>query len=293
MNWLFFIEATFSGVFAGYATWLLTPAGNNWNILADFQSSLLSIGIFCGLFIGLFRCLSPALKERRLFKALQFFIIGSSIGLAISMLGSVIFTILASFALAKLPISIGTVRILWWTWLAACLSSCFGILQKSTKILFRAFIGLAPGLIIAGISIDKYFIPNEQYLAGIVFAGAISSISLAIAWEILKDAWLDEDLTLFIKYRFFLDTQDYLIGSSNSCDLCLSSGPEKLAIITEKNSMHTLEIFDTKQYVKINSHKFRCKILIDGDVITVGNKKLVYHTRYSRSQDAIPDALAG
>lgn len=293
MNWLFFIEATFSGVFAGYATWLLTPAGNNWNILADFQNSLFSIGIFCGLFVGLFRCLSPALRERRLFKALQFFVIGSSTGLAVSMLGSVTFTIIASFTLSKLPIDIETVRILWWTWLSGCLASCFGILHKSTKILFRAFIGLAPGLIIAGISIDKYFIPNEQYLAGIVFAGALAAISLAIAWEILKEAWLDEDLTQLIKYRFFLDTQDYLIGSSNSCNLCLSSGPDKLAIITEKNSIHTLEIFDDKQFVKINKHKFRCKILIDGDVITVENKKLVYHTRYSRSQDSVPEALAG
>lgn len=293
MNWLFFIEATFSGVFAGYATWLLTPEGNNWNILADFQSSLFSIGIFCGLFVGLFRCLSPALRERRLFKALQFFIIGSSIGLAISMLGLVTFTILASLTLSKLPIATETIRILWWVWLGGCLSTCFGILHKSTKILFRAFIGLAPGLMIAGISIDKYFLPNEQYLAGIVFAGTVAAISLAIAWEVLKDAWLDEEITPFIKYRFFLDTQDYVIGSSNSCDLCLTSGPDKLAIITEKNSIHTLEIFDYKQCIKINKHKFRCKILIDGDVIIVENRKLIYHTRFSRSEDQVPEALAG
>ncbi len=293
MNWLFFIESTFSGVFAGYITWLLTPAGNNWNILIDFQTSLLSVGIFCGLFVGLFRCISPAVRERRLLKSIKSFIFGFSTGLALSMFGSVVFTILARFGGTKFSISDSTIRILWWTCLGMCIASSFGILYKSLKILFRAFLGITPGIIISGLAIDKYFLPNEAYLLAIVFTGAVSAISLAIAWEILKDAWLDEELTFMIKYRFFIDSPDYYIGSSDDCELSIEIGPPKLMCLSEKNGLHILEIFDDKSCLMINSHKFRYKTLVDGDIITIGERKLVYHSRFARSQDIIPEALAG
>lgn len=292
MNWLFFIETTFSGVFSGYITWLIAPANNHWNILADFETSLLSIGIFCGLFIGLFRCISPAIREKRLLKALKSFTFGFSTGLAISMLGSVMFTIVAKFVMSKLPISEATIRILWWTWLGLCMASCFGFLYKSTKILSRGFIGLAPGLIISGLAMNKYFIPNGEPLAAIIFTGAIAAISLALAWEVLKESWLDEELTSFIKYRFFLDSPDYYIGSSDSCDLSIPEGPDRLMCISEKDELHILEIFDDKHCITVNTNKFRYKTLVDGDIINIGERKLVYHSRLSRSRDALPEAFS-
>jgi hypothetical protein len=208
------------------------------------------------------------------------------------MVGGVIFSILAGFIVDRAVLPMGVLRFGWWTFLAIFLSGAFGFLHGSFKVLCRTMLGLTPSFIIAGIILDKYFLPKQEWLQAFLLLGLCVGIGFAIAWELLKEAWIEEDRGGYLVFRYILESTDFVIGSSDDCDLTIDFGPEHLLCITEKDSLHTLEVLEEHESVKVNSSYIRYRTLVEGDVIKIADKTFVYHSKLARSRDAIPEAFA-
>lgn len=292
MNWLFFIEVIFSGLVAGFVTWIFSPAGNPWDLLENFQTSLMAIGIFSGMFLGLVSALPVLVAERRLLKACGYWISATSVGLAVNMLAAVVYAILVEVFLEYVIVPAGLVRFFWWLFMSLSISACFAILHHSIKIGCRALMGLTPGFIIAGTFIDKFFLTEHKWLLAYLFIGGIIGSCLALVWDLLKECWLDEDVGGWIFYRYYLDGPEFVAGGVDECDLSIDGVPDNIFVIFEKDGLHTLEVIDDKQVIHINNCRFRYRVLSDGDVIAAGNRSFVYHSKLARSRDILPEAAA-
>lgn len=289
MNLLFFFIVCFSGVLTGFGTWLIAPDTSPWNLIDNFQAGLLVTGVFCGLFSGLVTALPVIIMERKFSKASSCWISATSIALSITMLGAVIFAILAAVAgyFTVLPSSV--LRFFWWLFLSLCLATSFGILHNSIKIMCRTLMGLTPAFIIAGSSIDRF--AQNHLLLSFLFLGAMIGFGFALAWDFLKESWLDEETSRYIVFRYYIDGPEFLAGSADECDLTFPFGPEHLFLITEKEGLHIFETLEDEHIVKINRSVLRYRTLIDGDTINVSGRVFTYHSKLARSRDAMPEAV--
>jgi hypothetical protein len=292
LNWLFFFEVCFSGLFAGFCTWLISPGGHPWDLIENFQTGLLTTGVFCGIFTGMVTALPILIMEKRPSKAMAGWISATSVGLSVTMLGGVVFTILSNFVLSGTIIATGVLRFFWWMSLSLCLAGCFGILHGSLKILCRSLMGLTPAFIIAGAFVDKFFLMNGHFLLSFLFLGGMIGFGFALAWELLKESWLDEEISSLITFRFYLDAPEFVAGSTDECDLTLPEGPAQLFIIIEKEGLHTVEAVDGEMTLRVNRCRFRYRVLVDGDSIVAGNRVFIYHSKLARSRDVMPEATA-
>ncbi len=292
LNWIFFVEGTIAGLLAGYASWLVAPAGISWNVLLNFQTTILTVGVFSGVFTGIIYAIPHLSRERRLKKFLGQLLPGTSVGLAIPMLGGVVYTIFAEIVVEHLNVPGGVVRFFWWLLLSILISTGFGILNHSLKIMCRTMMGLIPSFLISGVMLDKIFLPHEEYLKGALFIGVIIAVGYVVSWELLKDAWLEEEINSSVTFRYFIDSADFIIGSSDNCDLSLEDGPEQILCISCNDGVHALDVLAEEHRIVVNSSRIRHRVLVDGDVISIGNRKFVYHSKLARSRDIIPEAFA-
>lgn len=292
MNWLLFIQLCFSGLFAGFFAWLVAPGGNPWDLIDNFQTGLLVTGVFSGVFTGLVIALPVQIMEKRRSKAFAHMISASSVGLSIPMLGAVIFSIFAGILTSSVSVPSGVLRFFWWLCLSLCLSGCFGLLYRSLKIMCRSLMGLTPAFIIAGAFLDRYFLIQQYYLLSFLFIGGLAGFGLALSWELLKESWLDEDAGWRVVFRYYIDGPEFVAGSADECDLTFPDGPGSLFVIYEKDGLHVVETLEDELTLKVNNCRFRYRALVDGDTITAGNRVFVYHTRLSRTRDAMPEAAA-
>lgn len=274
----------------GLGAWLIAPDSNPWNLVDNFQTGLLVTGIFSGLFTGLVSSLPIIFMERRWSKALTYWISATSIGLSVTMLGAVIFAMSAGLINSHVLLPVGVMRFFWWLFLSFCLSAGFGILHNSIKIMCRTLMGLTPAFIIAGSSIDRFV--HSHLLLSFLFLGVMLAFGFAIAWELLKESWLDEEVGRFVTYRYYIDNHDFLVGAADECDLTLTTGPANLFAIVEKEGVHFVEVLEDEGQVKINRTALRYRALVDGDTIQAGSRTFVYHSRLARSRDVMPEAVA-
>ena len=289
MNFLFFIESCLSGIIAGLISWLLFRGGNPWDLIGNFQTSLMTSSMFCGLFAGLISSIPVLIMERRFYKALNYLISPFLICFSITALGSTIYSLVMESIIntgTNIPLSV--LRFFWWLLLAIGLSCSFSFIHNSLKILCKTLMGLIPAFIITGALIDKLFTIDNHYLLSFLFLGLMIGLGFAIVWELLKDGWLDEYRGYGITFRYYLD-EDFSAGSSNECDLTLQEGPEILFYITEKDSVHVFELQDSEFRACVNSSKFRYRALVDGDKINIGDRVFIYHSSYSRIREEMPE----
>jgi len=292
VNWLFYFEVCFAGLVAGFITWLVSPEGNPWDLVENFQTGLLVTGVFCGLFAGLVTSLPVIIMEKRLAKAAACWISSTSIGLSVTMLGGVIFAMFTDFVLSYTVIAGGVIRFFWWMYLSVCLSGCFGIMHGSLRIMCRSLMGLTPALIIAGAFVDRFFLSDSHYLLAFLLLGGMTGSGFALAWEILKESWLDEYVGRWIVFRYYIDGPEFVAGSADECDLTLPEGPENLFVITEKDGLHIIEAHDDDVSLRINQGRCRHRVLVDGDSIVIGSRVFIYHSKLARSRDVMPEAAA-
>ncbi len=290
MNWLFFFTVCFSGLLTGFGAWLVAPDSNPWNLVENFQAGLLVTGVFCGLFSGLVSSLPIIFMERRFTKAGACWISATSIGLSITMLGAVVFAIIGDFTSSLVLLPTGVMRFFWWLFLSVCLAASFGVLHNSFKIMCRTLMGLTPAFIIAGASIDRFI--HHHLLLSFLFLGSMIGFGFALAWELLKESWLDEERGRFVTFRYYIDGSEFLAGAADECDLTLPEGPQHLFAINEKDGIHVLEVLEDEHLVKINRTALRYRTLVDGDTISVGGRVFVYHSRLARTRDVLPEAVA-
>lgn len=292
MNWLFFFEICFSGLFSGFLTWLISPGGNPWDLVENFQTGLLTTGVFCGLFAGLVSALPVLIMEKKLSKATAYWISATSVGLSVSMLGGVVFAIVADVVTAHTVVASGVLRFFWWLFLSLCLSGCFGILHGSIKIMCRTLMGLTPAFIVAGAFSDRFFLIDSHFLLSFLFLGGMIGFGFALAWELLKESWLDEEVGRWVTFRYYLDGPEFVAGSTDECDLTLTEGPANLFVITEKEGLHVVEAHEAEMSLRVNHARFRYRVLVDGDSIVAGSRVFIYHSKLARSRDIMPEATA-
>jgi hypothetical protein len=292
LNWLFYLQACFSGVLAAFFAWMLTPDGNPWNLLENFQISLLANGIFTGFFIGFVSALPVLQNEKRVVKAVGYWISATSVGLALNMLAAVIFTIIGEVLVEHMLVSRSLLRFVWWAFLAVGMSLSFGILHHSFKIVCRSLMGLTPAFIFAGTLLDRFFIVKEQWFLSFLFVGLVCGSCFAIVWDLLKETWLDEDSNNLFVRRYYIDSPEFIFGGLNECDLSIDGLSENAFSIIEKEGIHYLEVLDDTQLIKVNNCRFRYRTLIDGDVIKTGDRSFVYHSKLARTRDVLPEAVA-
>ncbi|GAB4284530.1 MAG: hypothetical protein Kow0029_31140 [Candidatus Rifleibacteriota bacterium] len=292
MNWLFFIEVCFAGLVSGLAAWAVSPGGNPWDLLGNFQASLLATGIFSGLFVGFVSSLPVLIMEKRLLKACRYWISATSVGLAVNMLAAVIFTILFEIITVNKIVSQGLIRFAWWIFMSVAIAICFGILHHSMKITCRVLMGLTPGFLIAGTLVDKFLIVKQEWLLSYLFIGGVVGSCFVLAWELLKESWLDEDPGGWFIYRYYIDSPEFVVGGLDECDLSIDGVSDNIFVILEKDGVHIIEVLDDKLLLRINNCRFRYRVLSDGDAVKVENRVFIYHSKLSRSRDILPEAAA-
>ena len=289
MNCLFFLESCLSGIVAGLISWLLYRGGNPWDLIGNFQTSLMISSMFCGLFAGLISSIPVLIMERRFYKAFNYFVSPFLICFSLTALGSVIYSIIMESIInsgTNVPLTV--LRFFWWLLLAIGLSSTFSFLHNSLKILCKTLMGFIPAFIVAGALIDKIFALDSNYMLSFIFLGLMIGLGHAIVWDLLKEGWLDEYRGYGITFRYYLEGE-FSAGSSNECDLTLQEGPEILFYITEKDSVHVFELQDSEFRACVNNSKFRYRALVDGDKINVGERAFIYHSSYSRIREEMPE----
>ncbi len=290
LNWLFIFESCISGLLAGFLSWLTYHGGNPWNLIENFQTGLMTSGMFCGLFAGLASFLPIIVMQRKISKALNYLVSGFVVGFSISVLFGVVYSLIIESIInsgATIPSSV--IRFFWWLILAIGLSSSFGFLHGSIKALCRGLMGFTPAFIIAGALTDKIFIIDSRYMLSFLFLGGMIGLGFSIAWELLKEAWLDEYKGWGINFRYYIDENEFSCGSADECDLTITSGPEVSFIITEKDSVHIFELQDENFGASVNKSKFRYRALVDGDKINVQDKEFIYHSTLSRTREEMPE----
>ncbi len=291
MNFLFFLESSLAGILAGLISWLLYRGGNPWDLIGNFQISLITSSVFCGFFAGLVSFLPILVMERKLKKAINYLFSAFIICFSITALGSVVYSlIMESIINNGTNIANSVLRFFWWLLLAIELSCGFGFLHNSIKVLCKTLMGFTPAFIISGALVDKIFVIDSNYMFSFLFLGLMIGLGFAIAWELLKEGWLDEYRGYGITFRYYIEGE-FSAGSSDECDLTLQDGPENLFIITEKDSVHIFELQDKEFRAAVNSSKFRYRALVDGDKINIGKRDFIYHSTYSRLKDEMPETI--
>ena len=232
MNFLFFIESCLSGIIAGLISWLFYRGGNPWDLIGNFQNSLMISSMFCGLFAGFISSFPILVMERRINKVLYYCISPFIICFSLTALGSVIYSLIMESLInsgANIPSTV--LRFFWWLLLAIGLSCTFSFLHNSLKILCKTLIGFTPAFIIAGALVDKIVLLDTNYLLSFLFLGLMIGLGYAIAYELLKEGWLDEYRGYDITFRYYLDDEEFRADSLYyNCSHLNSIGADMFAL---------------------------------------------------------------
>lgn len=289
MNLLFFLEMLFSGLFAGYCTWLSYRNAVPWGFAENFLGTLLSTGIFASCLTGAVHALPALLGEKMPKKALVRFGHAAAVGLAIPMMATVIFALAREMLRPALLSSDLLCRSGWWLFLAFALALSNALCSGNLKIFCKSLLGLSPAILLAGILNDVFFIPRQLFLFGSITLGSAGGIGLFLVSELLKEAWLEEYCDCLMKNQYLLDTDEFVAGSAIDCDMTLDDGPLQKFCIVERGGLFSIEVIDESPML-ISGSRFRYRMLMEGDILDVGDKKFVFHTKYAKARDAIPQA---
>lgn len=269
-------------------SWIFCKDTNPWDLIENFQAGLTAASIFCGFFTGLISALPSIVSERKLKKASTLFLTGFVISFSTTALSSVAYSLcIDSIANAGTIFPKSVIRFFWWLLLSLGLSCSFGFLHGNLKSLCKAIMGITPAFIITGAVIDKPFFNDLNYLYSFLLMGSTLGMGFALAWELLKEGWLDEYIGFGITIRYFLDTEEFSAGSAINNDLTLNDGPDTLFYIMEKDGVHVFELQDREFRACVNNSKFRYRALAEGDKITIGERDLIYHTTRSHAKDSM------
>lgn len=292
MNPRFLLQHTMSGLLAGYAAWLTFRETDPWTFGDGFLATLFTTGVFGAVLLGLGAALPPLVNDWQARQAGRLLLAHALPALAFAMPIAVLFALVSgSTGLARMaPVLV--VRTLWWSLLAAALGACRGFVTGSCRTAAHTMAGLLPGLVAGGLLLDRFFVPRGLWLVGSLFFGAVIGACLALALDLLKEAWL-EDLGYGGRWRpqYLLETEEFVAGSDEDCDLILPEAPCQAFSITEKDEGHVLESLDESP-IKVTGGRFRCRLLVDGDVFEVAGRTFVYHNRLARTRDTAPQPAA-
>ncbi|OIP22548.1 hypothetical protein AUK22_10480 [bacterium CG2_30_54_10] len=290
MNPRFLCQTAGAGLLAGYASWLTFREPSPWSFGDGFLATVLTTGVFVAVFMGLGMAFPPLFNEWNARKAARFFFAAAAPAMAFAMPAAVIYAIAIGYTgLAKL-LPVVVMRAAWWSLLATAMAGCRGFLTGSVGSACYSLSGFLPGLLFPGLMLDLFFLPRGMWLLGALFFGVVAAVCFAISLDLLKEAWL-EDLTNNSPWRpeFILESEELVAGADPDCDLVIPRAPSHLFSIIEKDGLHILESVDDTP-IEITGGKFRCRLLVDGDLIEVPGMTIIYRNRLARTRDVLPEA---
>jgi len=288
LNLLNIFSHLFGGFLAGYSSWLSSRGGVPWGFGENFLGTLFITGVFSSLFLGFNSAFLSLGNEMRYSKALRLFSTGVATGLAIPMLGAVLFSMVFDVGGLSQKFPTLVTRCFWWITLAGCISFARYVIMGSSKSGFVSFVSLVPGVLFSGILLDRFFLPRDGFFVGAIVFGVCSGASQGLGLELLKEAWIESASQGMFKPQFILETEEFIAGRGDFCDMTFPDGPEQLFAIVEKDSVHFLTVLDENPLCIVGKGRIRHKALVDGDAIKIGPEVWIYHNRYARTRDAIP-----
>ncbi|HOY66495.1 MAG TPA: hypothetical protein PLP29_06370 [Candidatus Ozemobacteraceae bacterium] len=289
LNLLPLIDAAFIGLIAGWAGWLSFRGMVPWGFGSDFLQTTLSVGLVSALLIGGEQAVTALWHEGRPRKAGRRFLSAGAVGLAVPMVAAVLYQLLGEWAgLARHAPEI-LLRLLWWAIYAVALAAARGIAVNAPRAACQMFMGLAPALILAGLTADMVLFPRGAWILGSLVIGLAASLGPALSLELLKEAWLEEAVSTGWPVQYRLESEEFLGGADDECDLSLEEGPGQWFVIGERDGVHVLECLEDTP-VSFVGGRYRYRPLVDGDVMRLGDRNIIYRNRYARSRDALPEA---
>lgn len=252
----------------------------------------MTTGIFSAFLLGLGAALLSLGNEMRYGKALRLFSSNSAAGFAIPMVGAVLFSLVFEVFGKSLRVPFFVERSMWWLTLALGVSLARGAVLGNFRGALVGLMGLAPGLLFAGLLMDRFFVPRDVWLIGSLVFGGVAGFSLAFSMELLKGAWLEFPAENFLCRQYILETEEFFVGSGDYCDMTLGDGPEHRFMILDRDGMHSLETLSGDPVLVRGRGKFRYRILSEGDTIQIDDRVWVYHSRILRTRDVVGEAAA-
>lgn len=261
-----------------------------WGFREQFLGTLMTTGVFSAFLLGLCPALLCLGNELRYPKAARVFTSNSAAGLAVPMMGTVVYSLLFDILGLSQRMPGLVARSLWWLTLALALSVARGVTVGNVRSGMVGFLGVAPGLLFAGLLFDRFFLPRELFLPGSLILGGATGFSLGLGLELLKESWLEAADKRSLQPQYVLEAEEFSAGSGDHCDLTLSHGPEHRFMILERDGIHSLEVLAGDPLTVGKGGRFRYRVLADGDTIHVNGDIWVYHTRVARTRDVLPQA---
>lgn len=290
MNPRHLCQTSAAGLFAGYAAWLTFREPVPWAFGDGFLPTLFTTGVFGAVFLGLVMAFPPLFQDWQARKAAHQFLAGSATALAFAMPAAVVYAIVTGETGLPRLLPVMVLRALWWSLLALALAGCRGFLTGSVTSACYSLSGLLPGLVFPGLLLDLFFLPRGLWLPGALFFGLVAGVCLALSLDLLKEAWLEEvSSTSPWRPEYLLEGEEFIAGADEDCDLVIPDAPSHFFSIIEKDGVHILEALDETP-IQVTGGRFRCRLLVDGDVIQAPGRALVFHTRLARSRDVLPEA---
>ncbi|MBI3039524.1 hypothetical protein HYY75_10865, partial [bacterium] len=155
----------------------------------------------------------------------------------------------------------------------------------------KAFVGLAPGVLLSGLGFDLFFGSKGLYFVGSIFLGTCIGTSMGLSMDLLKDSWIEESTISFLKPQYILEMEEFSVGSDEQCDMTVSDIPGCHFVILDRDEFHVLEVQPNESPVIVSRERFRYHTLVEGDTIEIGNRTWIYHTRLAHIRDSLTEAV--
>jgi hypothetical protein len=289
INAVFGIQCGLAGLLAGLGAWLSLRQGVPWSFGVGFLGSLLATGVFAALLLGGLEAFPAWLSEGRGRKAIGRFAPAGAMGLALAMPAAVVYAGVFEVIGDWQVMPHFLLRTGWWLLFGTTLAAARGIYYREQRVALVAWLGLTPGLVIGGLILDHILSPRGWGAPGSLVIGLGASISYFFVAELLKEAWLEEYRLGIGRVQFVFEREEFWVGADEECDLTIDWGPAHLVRISERDGVHLLEVVEDEP-VLIGGQRYQCRALVDGDAITIGRRVWVYHNRWARTRDTMPEA---
>jgi hypothetical protein len=286
------------GLASGLAAWCAVETSLHFNnqfksiIAADIIFGMIAGGIF-GIFIGTTGgIISKSGKNffNGILWGLCFGIFGGALGLVLGRilvfnLGNYFFEINTSFSSALIIF----VKAFGWAIVGGFIGLSQGMIYKSFQKIRNGLIGGLVGGFSGGILYEIIFITsnkdNVSRLAGLVLIGILIALALVLYEKILTKAVLKLLNGKQKGHEYELSTTRVKIGKSEKADIGLF-GFKKVAArhgeIKKDNKSYFIKNGESSDGIKVNDNSVENYELKSGDIIEIGDAKLVFVLKTAR-----------
>lgn len=286
------LQNLIAGAIGGFLAWALQEPFFNESTGTHFAHVLMEMGIVGGIMgaligvaLGSVESILNHLAERALIGAA----IGLGVGFGGGFLGGVVGQLVYSGLGGGGASSMGQqimARSIGWAVVGTFVGLGQGIAIRSSRKIVNGLLGGLIGGAIGGVMFDLIGMMVGGGAASRAFAitatGACAGAAIGLVEELRKQAWLNVVQGWLAGKQFIIYKDSTIIGSSPKCDIPIFKDPQVLpqhALIRAENGRYSVHSLQSGAAIYVNQQPVSCRVLRNGDVITIGGTTFSYNEK--------------